>query len=374
MPRVLLVFEYPTLAGGEMSVLATVDAVRAAGFDIVAAAPPHGHLAAALRRRRVTLQPFCVRDQGGTRWPLGALRRELRRAVHATMPDLVHANSVSMGRLVGPVRAALGVPSVAHLRDIVRLSRRAIADLNCHTRLVAVSHATRDYHVAAGLAAAKTVVVPSGVDLAMFRPRPAHGGLHRQLGLPAGAPLIGTIGQISLRKGIDVLLEAAGRVVAEWPAAHFVLAGARFSQKPESQRLEQDLRRAAADGMLAGHVHFVGFWPDVAGLLSELTLLAHPARQEPLGRVLLEAAASGVAVVATDVGGTPEIFPPAARAARLVPANAPEQLAHALLALLRDPDARRRLGAAARQRMADRFDLARAATGLVGQYQAALNC
>ena len=62
----------------------------------------------------------------------------------------------------------------------------------------------------------------------------------------------------------------------------------------------------------------------------------HPARQEPLGRVLLEAAAAGVAVVATDVGGTPEIFPPDSESARLVPPDDAAALAAAMLELLDD--------------------------------------
>ena len=83
-------------------------------------------------------------------------------------------------------------------------------------------------------------------------------------------------------------------------------------------------------------------------LLNELTLLGHAARQEPLGRVLLEAAAAGVAVVATDVGGTREIFPTEADAARLVPPDDAATLAAAMLELLGKPDARSP-GAAARQ-------------------------
>ena len=70
----------------------------------------------------------------------------------------------------------------------------------------------------------------------------------------------------------------------------------------------------------------------------------HPARQEPLGRVLLEAAAAGVAVVATDVGGTREIFPPEADAARLVPPDDADALAAAMLELLGNRELRGRLG------------------------------
>jgi glycosyltransferase involved in cell wall biosynthesis len=303
-------------------------------------------------------------------------------------PDLLHANSLSMGRLSGPVAAELGVPSLAHLRDIIRLSRQAVADLNCHRRLLAVSAATRAYHVAAGLDAAKTFVLHNGVDLNAFRPRPATGYLHCKLGLPPEIPLIGTIGQIGLRKGQDVLLRAAGLLADRLPQVHYVLVGERFSDKAESRQFEANLHvgqvsnlpvdvgqvanlpidERQVGNLLQGRLHFLGFRNDVDRLLNELTLLVHPARQEPLGRVLLEAAASGVAVVATDVGGTREIFPPEAQAAFLVPPDDPDALATAIAELMLDSNLRRQLATAARRRAETAFDIRQAAAGLIEHY------
>ena len=108
-----------------------------------------------------------------------------------------------------------------------------------------------------------------------------------------------------------MLLRAAAQIADRMPNAHYVIIGQRHSEKTESRQFERDLLDASARA-LVGRVHFLGRRNDVGRLLAELTLLAHPARQEPLGRVLLEAVAAGVAVVATAVGGTPEIFPPAA--------------------------------------------------------------
>ena len=112
------------------------------------------------------------------------MREELADSCVIVGRPLLHANSLAMGRLSGPVAAELGLPSVSHLRDIIRLSSQAVADLNCHARLLAVSQATRDFHVAAGLAAEKLHVVYNGVDLEEFRPRSPTGYLHRELGLP----------------------------------------------------------------------------------------------------------------------------------------------------------------------------------------------
>ena len=82
-----------------------------------------------------------------------------------------------------------------------------------------------------------------------------------------------------------------------------------------------------------------------------MTLLVHPARQEPLGRVLLEAAATGTAIIATDVGGTREIFPPEGASASLVPPDDAAVLAQEIQRLLDDESERQRLRAAARARI-----------------------
>jgi len=312
-----------------------------------------------------------VRDDSGRHRPQARLREELDSLLRRFRPHLLDANSLSMGRLSGPVAAASGLPSVAHLRDILGLSRQATRDLNLHRRLLAVSAATRQFHLRGGLRPDQVEVLHNGVDLEEFCPRRPTGYLHRELGLPPGVPLVGTIGQIGLRKGQDVLIEAAQTLHRAVPEVHYVIAGARFSQKAEARRFEARLR-AAGQGKLQGRLHLIGYRHDVARLLAEFTLLVHPARQEPLGRVLLEAAATGRAVVATDVGGTREIFPPGGKAAWLVPPNDPHRLARAVQQLLADEPLRRRLGRAARHRAEQAFDARQAARALVGHYQAVL--
>jgi glycosyltransferase involved in cell wall biosynthesis len=399
MPRVLLLCEYATLNGGEHSMLATLAGLVRAGFAPISAAPANGPLSEALKARGVEIVPFEVRDGDGRHRPIPELRQELTRLLADIRPDLLHANSLSMGRLSGPVAAAARIPNLAHLRDILKLGPQAIADLNCHTRLLAVSHATRNAHVAQGLHSEKVHVLYNGVDLDRFRPRPPSGFLHRELGLPPEAHLIGTIGQISLRKGQDVLVKAAMAVIAEKgsekgtgtfcrngpegaahkrclspspsPGAHFLIIGQRFSQKTESQQFEADLIDASC-GPLLGRLHFLGVRDDVDRILNELTLLVHPARQEPLGRVLLEAASSGVTVIATDVGGTREIFPPSSDSARLIAPDDADALASSILDLLHDEAARCRLAANALRRAEQTFDVRVAVAGLLEQYKAVL--
>jgi glycosyltransferase involved in cell wall biosynthesis len=354
MPRLLILCEYPTLLGGERSMLAVLPAVTSAGFDVHIAAPPIGPLADAIRERGVRLVAWCG-------------RAELPRVIAGVKPDLVHANSLSTARISGPVVSNLGLPSVGHIRDIVKLSAQAVADVNCHRRLVAVSRATLNFHVAQGIDAKKCLAIHNGVDLEEFAPRPATGYLHRELGLPADARLVAVIGQIGLRKGTDVALAAAQQVLANVPDVRWLVVGERTSDKAEAIELERQLHAAAGEPPLAGLVHFLGTRSDVPQILNECRLLVHAARQEPLGRVLLEAAACGLAVVATDAGGTREIFPAAAGAV-LVPVDDAAAMATATIDLLRDDSRRESLARAGRRRAETAFNVATAAARLINKY------
>jgi glycosyltransferase involved in cell wall biosynthesis len=398
MLDVLLLCEYPSLNGGENSMLATRPRLGQEGLRFAVACPAAGPLADALRGRGVEVVAFQPRDASGRRRPLGELREQLAGLLRRRSPRLLHANSLAMARLSGPVACRLGLPSIGHLRDIIRLSARAIGDVACHARLVAVSRATRAWYLRQGLAAEKTFVLHNGVDLERFHPRPPTGYLHRELGLPPGARLAGTIGQIGLRKGQDVLRQAAATLADQAPELHYLIVGRRFSEKDESRRFEQEVRSAAWIGPLAGRWHSLGWRRDVPELLSELTLLVHPARQEPLGRVLLEAAACGVPVVATDVGGTREIFggcpavrdrrekqaqqsepgpsrkspppPDGEAAALLVAPDDAGALAAAIATLLRDEPRRVDLAAGAPPPAEAHFDVRHAAEGLLAHYRA----
>jgi glycosyltransferase involved in cell wall biosynthesis len=371
--RVAILCEFPTLNGGERSLLAALPHVIQSGWSPVALCPGHGPLADSFQSLGIPVAPFETRNEQGQSRNRSEQRTMLREQLSRIAPQLVHANSLSMGRLSGPVVAELGIPSIAHLRDILSLSRPAIADLNHHTRLLAVSAATQTAHVAQGVDESKTHVLHNGVDLTAFAPRPADGWLRRELGLPDSALFIGCIGQFILRKGQDVLAAAAAQLAERFPHVHFVFLGARHSEKAETRRFEADLLSKFAATPLSGRGHFLGTRDDVPRILPELTLLAHPARQEPLGRVLLEAAAAGCPIVATAVGGTPEIFPPDAQAALLVPPDSPIELAAAIERLLLDAELRATLGANARRRAEQAFDAQASAARLVEHYNEVTN-
>ncbi|MCC9608134.1 glycosyltransferase family 4 protein [Blastopirellula sp. JC732] len=343
MRSILYLCEYGTLNGGENSLLSILPHVIAAGWRPTVLGPSEGNLAAAVQATGASFAVWDVTDAEGRKRPLEQLRAELQQLIERHRPAMVHANSLSMSRVLGPVETP-GVIKVGHLRDIIKLNRQVITDLNQLDARIAVSNATRDFHVAQGLDEATTHVIYNGVDPNKFFPGEPTGYLHRELGLPLEKKLVAFIGQIGMRKGIEVAL----RAFSDHGDAHLLVIGDRFSQKEEAVEYEASLREIVAARNLAAAVTFLPFRTDMPELLRELTLLVHPARQEPLGRVLLEAAATGLAVVATDAGGTREIF--GDDAAEIVSIDDVSAMAAAIDRLIFDPAYRSQLGGKSHQR------------------------
>ena len=362
--RVLLLFEYSTQNGGENSALSVLPHVLAAGVSVIGAAPK-GPFADRLGEY-VDVVTFDLQHADGSQ----SRKREMIDVVcRSVQPDIVHGNSLSVSRLVGPMSATTGATCLGHLRDIVKLSKTAIADLNCNDRLLAVSEATRAFHVQQGLIPSKAFVQYNGVDVRQFRPSTADGWLHHELGISKQARLIGGVGQLGPRKGWDVLVAAMKRVTMARPEAHLVIVGERNSAKKEAIDYEQDLLDAANLPPLVGRVHFLGRRSKMHRLLPEFTCLVHPARQEPLGRVLLEASACGLPIIATAVGGTEEVFPADDGAALLVPPDNVDAVTTQILRVLESKTLRGTLGQNARRRSLATFDEISAAGRLVEHYR-----
>lgn len=368
--RALVVCEFPTPGGGERSLAAVLPTLQRAGWTLDFACPSVGPWADALRRRGLKIAAALDRPPGAASRKDDRYER-LAKVLRAERYDLLHANSLAMSLLAATATRDFGVPALGHLRDIVRLSAAKIAQLNLHTRLLAVSAATRAFHLAQGLAAEKTFVLYNGVDLEEFRPRAAADDrLHRELGLPSETPLVGLVGQVILRKGFDAALTALVAALRTRPEVRAVVVGERLSDKPETVEYERRLHAIVAEGRIADRVHWLGRRDDVADVLRASALLLHLPRQEPLGRVLLEAAACATPIVTTDVGGTREIFPAmVADGAWLVPVDDDRAAAAACGQLLDDAALRARIGAAGRRRMCEVFSVEQAATGLLRHYE-----
>ena len=362
-PTILLFFEYATLNGGEFSLLAMLESLGQSEFSFVAAVPPSGPLNDRLKQRDIPTLPLTLRDSGGQKRPLAEIDAHLIDLIHRVSPDLVHANSLAMGRMVGRIAPQLTPPCTAHLRDIVKLSRKALSDLNQNHGLIAVSQATKRYHSDQGVLPDKMQVIYNGVDEKAFRPFPDTGLLRQELGLDDKALLVCNIGQICLRKGQTLLAQAAVALADVCPEANTLFIGERHSQKAESIAYEKQIRLIFREAGIEDRLFCLGFRTDIPCILNEIDLLVHTAHQEPLGRVLLEAAFCGKAIVATEVGGTSEILSHD-HSALLVPPNDLNALTASMVCMLSDRELQKRLGERARAKTQRTFSLAAAASNV----------
>ena len=304
MPNTILVFaEYGWRNGGENSWLCVANQLKSS-YQFVVACPLQTELSATLGEIGIGCVEWNVQNDDGTRKTQAEIREEIASLILAESPGLVHCNSLATSRLVGPVTAELGIPSVGYLRDILKLSRKAIEDINCIDAIIAVSEATMSFHVERGVAVHKTRFIHNGIDLSEFAPSEPAGFIHHELSLPSSVRLLMCVGQIGMRKGTDIVIESFLKLEKSFDDLALLLVGIRNSVKDEAVEFEEKCRRLAAE---SSRVFWLGRRTDVSQIMKEATLLLHGARQEPFGRVMLESLGVGLPFVATDVGGTREM-------------------------------------------------------------------
>jgi glycosyltransferase involved in cell wall biosynthesis len=269
---------------------------------------------------------------------------------------LVHAHGSRGALYAGLAVGRLGVPLVWHVRIDEPDPKLDPLLARLASAIVANSAATAARLRALPAAAGKVTTVPNGVDLTRFSPRPPDLALRGELELDATLPLVGFFGRLEHRKGVDVLLDAAARVHATLPAS-FLFVGDGPLREPLAAR-------AAALGLPA---RFVGRRDDVPELMRLCAVVVLPSRREAFGRVLIEAMATGVPVVASAVGGIQEVCIDGVTAV-LVPPEDPDALAVAIALTLTDQAATGARVAAAAADVRARFDLAAHAAAVHAVY------
>jgi glycosyltransferase involved in cell wall biosynthesis len=307
-----------------------------------------------------------VQKAGVTRYDLRARRlsdprvvaRYLRLLAHARV-NLVHAHGQDAWILAGMVRRFTDVP-LAFTRHVLdepadtwrqALRRRsALAASRQADALVAPSYATADsLGRLAGFCPSRVHVIPNGINLERFE-RPAivmaRDETRRALGFEAHERIVILPAVLRPGKGHDVLLEALPIIQTRVPHVRVVFAG-------DGERDAELRLRARSYGP---EVVFLGHRNDLPELLAACDLVVLPSFSEALPTVLIEAAAAGRPVVATRVGGTPDVVEHGVTGL-LVPPGDPRALADAILSLLSDPAKAEAFGRAARILVHHRFSL-----------------
>lgn len=283
----------------------------------------------------------------------------LARTIRGQAISVVHTNCDHSLRYVMHATRIARAAYVSHVRDFVRgwFEPDTLEALNHAARVIANSEATASVCIDRGVEANRVTTVYNPIDLAAFRgssvtDRERFG---EEIGVSAGALLVGIVGQIQEIKGHKEFLEAALRLCADFPGLHFAIVGAAHGQA--SRDFLSGLRKTVVESGWSERFHFTGFRDDIPAVMSALDILAVPAWSESFGRVAVEGMAAGCPVIAADAGGLSEIVTDGVDALLVPPRNI-DALVGALRRLCTDSTLRNRLSrrgpASAKRFSADR--------------------
>ncbi len=306
--------------------------------------------------------------------------RGVRRQVKQIAPDLIHANSIRAGLVMTTATIGLRVPVIWHLHDLlphhpISSAIRVLVLLFARLRVLAVSQATlaRFRGLLLRLLSQR---VPSQVllncaDTEKFHQQPeSRQALRAELGLAPNSFIVGSIGQITSRKGQLGLVRAFAEVLPEVPNAVLLIVGEPLFTDAD-QLYFTLLKQTANELGIATQVRFLGARNDVPVVMQALDLLVVNSLAEPCGLVVLEGMASSLPVIATAVGGNPEMIHHS-MTGWLVPVNDDPALTHAIIKLARQPYTAKLLGRNARLRVSQHFTRTAYMTALENFYRASL--
>lgn len=206
----------------------------------------------------------------------------------------------------------------------------------------------------------KITVICNSVDVRRYQQPVDKARIRRQLGLAESARVIAVVATFKKQKGHCYLIEAASSIVSQFPDLHILFIG-------DGDLREELQARTRAFG-LDGHIHFLGSRNDVPDLLPASDYFVLPSLWEGLPMALVEAMASGLPVIATEVSGTQQVMVPG-ETGLLVPPGNVRQLQQAIIYLLSEPERARAMGAAARQRVEAFFGAKKQAADHIALYR-----
>jgi glycosyltransferase involved in cell wall biosynthesis len=307
--------------GQELRILAETRWLVEHGWPALIVAQPDSRLLAEARSAGLSVAGIPMRRAFDARAFLA-----LRRLFRERGAGVVHTHSSIDSWAAGLAARSLGVPLVRSRHVTIAVPRRRALVYRLPQRILTSAERVKAVLTGAGIAANKIVAVPPGVDTARFHDGVSGARVREELGIVG--PAAGLVANIRGSKGHDDFLEAARDVLAVIPDARFLIVGDGVGYDDVRARVKAlDLERA---------VTMTGFRRDVPEIMAALDVLVLPStRSEATSQVIVQAMAVGTPVVATAIGGSPEVITDG-KTGRLVAPNDARALAAAIVAALRD--------------------------------------
>lgn len=345
-------------SGAQKSLLSLMENLDRTQYGCAVLCPSSSLLAERAERLGMTVYPFDYIWL--SRNPLTALKAipsiarfvKLVRSVSKNeMQVILHTNTAVAAVYGGIASRMLSLPWVCHVRDILkpglhsyiyRKMLSAFAD-----SIVCVSNATRRYY------GGRVIAIYNGIDAEAFCRGAVSDVDVCGIGLPSASPIVGMVGQMAKWKGHEVLVDAAPSIIKRFPKVRFIIVGESIHEDESDRSLSKKIEAMG----LKDKFIFTGYREDIASLLSVVDVYVHPSiYADPLPRAILEAMASGKAIVASDIGGIKEMITNGVDGLLVQPGNARE-LAWAVISVLNNADFAEGLGTKARKKVVEKFSL-----------------
>jgi glycosyltransferase involved in cell wall biosynthesis len=313
----------PGWGGQEIRILSEASAFAKRGFRLLIACQPQSRLALEAQRRGLSTRRVAMRSV----FDVSAYWR-LRQLMRAEKVDIVHTHSSIDAWLAGFAAKSLGLPVVRSRHVSIPVKRRRNFVYNALSdRVISSGEAIREVLIKGGVEPEKIVAIPAGVDVEQFDPALSGEAIRQEFGLTG--PVVGTVAMLRHSKGHHVLLQAMPEILRCEPGATFLWVGDGVGRAT--------LEQAVAEAGLRSAVRLAGFREDVPACLAAMDVVVLPSvKSDGVPQVIIQAFAMRKVVIASAVGGIPEVVQHQ-RTGVLVPPNDPRELARSIVRALQAP-------------------------------------
>jgi len=359
--RILFICHDPTLGGAQQSLLLLLQNLNREKYTAVVSVPDGPMVGRINELGWPTVEskwslwiPYkqAYRSTYFARFPIKLPLRVLSviRIIKRYKIDIVHTNSIVS--LEGALAAKLtNKLHIWHIREILDKNSFLKPPFNTYLvhkivsrfsdKVIAISEGVKR-HLLSGCAEGKIAVVYNAVDLTRFcRVSNPTSRLRQEFGVEEGVSMIGVIGPVTETKGHMDVVDSALILKEQYPNCKFIIVGSIDNEL----KIQEKIRSLDLDSMFI----FTGRRDDVPEIMNEVDLLVLASHVEAFGRVIIEAMAAGRPVVATNVGGIPEVVVNG-KTGYLVPPRKPTALSEAIISILCNPDLKEMFGKCGRER------------------------
>jgi glycosyltransferase involved in cell wall biosynthesis len=352
--RVLQVITPSHMSGAEMQLVRLTRRMQARGHEMPVLVKHDSPAIDDLRHYGLEIEPARV----GGKVNVLAIRR-LAKAAKRHHAQILQSTLSTASWWCGWLETLGGPKSVGHVQGFT-----SAAWHKRQSHLLAVSGAVRDDLVEHGIPAERITVLYNALEADEFRPQRESAAVRAEFRAERDTPVVGTFGHLSVKKGYRELFAAMPRVLKTLPKAQFWIFG--------RGDLKDELEASAKAGGFLAQIRFAGYRRDAADVMNAIDVMALPSHREPCALAYIEAALLGKPIVACRAGGAPESVADG-ETGLLVPVGDGRAVGDAILTLLENRDAARRMGQAGHERARELFCWSRFISTLEGVYDRLLD-